>query len=32
MSQMKYYDKNLGIAAICGAGGVSSAMLLERIR
>ncbi|MCP3999900.1 MAG: thiolase family protein, partial [Gammaproteobacteria bacterium] len=32
MRHMKTLDKTLAIAAICGAGGVTSAMLIERVR
>jgi acetyl-CoA C-acetyltransferase len=32
MNQMRTLDKTLGIAAICGAGGVTCAMLIERVR
>ena len=32
MNQLQHFDKTLGIAAICGAGGVTCATLLERLR
>jgi acetyl-CoA C-acetyltransferase len=32
MNQMEHLDAELGVAAICGAGGVTCAALLERIR